>query len=218
MVKKQASGEPALSAPQRKQLALALARAEETRDVMEDALVSFGRWLLVEVFNDDAGAALDERGDNPVWLELRRRAGGPTLRLSEHMLYVALHIAARDKRITSEAWRSLEPGRKALLLPLKDEKAMREAAQHVSAMKLSQRDTEAYVTSLRAEKGDVREVRVTPARFTAQVKRFRSRVTDKRFERKVVTALREGDATETVRELEAVRAWADRLLRRLKPE
>ena len=93
MVKKQASGEPALSAPQRKQLALA--RAEETRDVMEDALVSFGRWMLVEVFNDDAGAALDERGDNPVWLELRRRAGGPTLRLSERMLCVALHVAAR---------------------------------------------------------------------------------------------------------------------------
>ena len=41
----------------------------------------------------------------------------------------------------------------------------------------------------------------------------------KGFERKVVAALREGDdAAETVRELEAVRAWADQLLRRLKPE
>lgn len=109
------------------------------------------------------------------------------------------------------------PAGKALLLPLKDEKAMREAAQHVSAMKLSQRDTEAYVTSLRAEKGDVREVRVTPARFTAQVKRFRRGSRGSTLERKAV-ALREGDATETVRELEAVRAWADRLLRRLKPE
>ena len=103
MVKKQASGEPALSAPQRKQLALALARAEETRDVMEDALVSFGRWVLVNVFDDDAAAALDGRHDNPVWRDLLARAGGPTLRLSERMLYVALHIAAHDKRITDEA-------------------------------------------------------------------------------------------------------------------
>jgi hypothetical protein len=218
IAKKQATDAPNLSAAQRKLLASVLARAEETRDVMEDALVSFGRWLLVEVFDDDARAALDDRSDHPVWSELRRRAGGPTLRLSERMLYVALHIAARDKRITSEAWRGLEPGRKALLLPLRDEKAMRAAAQHVTALKLSLRDTEAYVTSLRAEQGAPREVRVTPARFTAQVKRFRARVADKGFEKKVVAALQEGDATETVRELEAVRAWADRMLRKLKPE
>ncbi len=141
----------ALTAPQRALLAEALRRAEETRDVMEDALVSFGRWLLVAVFNDDASAALGDRSDNPVWLDMLHRAGGPTLRLSEKMLYVALHIAARDRRITDEAWRNLEPGRKEILLPLGDDGLMRKAAQHVSAMKLTQRATRAYVASLQAE-------------------------------------------------------------------
>lgn len=101
-----------LGAPERKLLAEALRRAEETRDVIEDALVSFGRWLLVNVFDDDAAAALEDRRDNPVWRDLLARAGGPTLRLRERMLYVALHIAAHDKRINDEAWRNLEPGRK----------------------------------------------------------------------------------------------------------
>ena len=34
------------------------------------------------------------------------------------MLYVGLEIAARDKRINDDVWRTLEPGRKELLLPL----------------------------------------------------------------------------------------------------
>ena len=98
-----------LDAPQRKILAEALRRAEETRDVIEDALVSFGRWVLVNVFDGAAAAALDGRHDNPVWRDLLARAGGPTLRLSARMLYVALHIAAHDKRITDEAWRHRGP-------------------------------------------------------------------------------------------------------------
>ena len=117
--------EAPLDGAQRKVLAEALRRAEDTRNVMEDALVAFGRWLLVQVFDDDAGAALAGRHHNPVWRSLLARAGGPTLRLSERMLYVAIHIAAHDKRITDEAWRNLEPGRKELLLPLGDEAAMR---------------------------------------------------------------------------------------------
>ena len=114
-----------LDADGRQLLAEALRRAEETRDVMEDALVRFGRWLLVNVFDDDAAAALDDRRLNPVWSDLLARAGGPTLRLSPRLLYVALHIAARDKRITDGAWRALEPGRKQMLLPLGDEGLMR---------------------------------------------------------------------------------------------
>jgi hypothetical protein len=175
-----------LDAPQRKILAEALRRAEETRDVIEDALVSFGRWVLVKVF-DDAAAALDGRHDNPVWRDLLARAGGPTLRLSARMLYVALHIAAHDKRITDEAWRNLEPGRNELLLPLGDESAMRRAAQHVTAMKLTQRATRAYVASLRAEQGEAHKARLTPARLTAQVRGFRERVANAAWQRRALS-------------------------------
>jgi hypothetical protein len=66
-----------LDAAQRRMLAEALRRAEETRDVMEDALVSYGRWLLVHVFDDDAGAALEGRRDNPLWRELLAARAAP---------------------------------------------------------------------------------------------------------------------------------------------
>lgn len=209
----------ALTAPQRALLAEALRRAEETRDVMEDALVSFGRWLLVAVFNDDASAALGDRSDNPVWLDMLHRAGGPTLRLSEKMLYVALHIAARDRRITDEAWRNLEPGRKEILLPLGDDGLMRKAAQHVSAMKLTQRATRAYVASLQAESGKTKRPRLTAPRLTARVRRFREGVASKAVEKRIAAALdaaEPDDAKAAIEELEAVRAWADRLLRRAR--
>ena len=91
---------PILTTSEQRLVAEALRRAEETRNVMEDALVGFGRWMLVSVFDDDASAALEGRSANAVWADLVRRAGGPTLRLNKKLLYVALHIAARDKRIT----------------------------------------------------------------------------------------------------------------------
>jgi hypothetical protein len=207
----------ALDAAQRRVLAEALRRAEETRNVMEDALVSYGRWLLVHVFDDDAGAALEGRRDSPLWRELLARAGGPTLRLSERMLYVALHIAAHDKRITDEAWRNLEPGRKELLLPLGDEATMRKAAQHVTAMKLTQRATRAYVAGLMEARGKGREVRLTPARVTATVRSFRERVTKSAWQRRAVAVVKDDDdARAAVRgELEALRDWADGLLAKL---
>lgn len=210
--------ESTLDAGQRKLVAEALRRAEETRDVMEDALISFGRWLLVQVFDDDAAAALDDRRENPVWRELLERAGGPTLRLSGRMLYVALHIAARDKRITDEAWRNLEPGRKELLLPLADEPTMRKAAQHVTAMKLSQRATRAYVATLRAEQGDERGARLTPARLAAQVRGFRERVTDAKWQRRALSVASKADPDDrnAVRqELEALRSWSAAMLAKL---
>ena len=134
------------------------------------------------------------------------------------MLYVALHIAAHDKRITDEAWRNLEPGRKELLLPLGDEAAMREAAQHVTAMKLTQRATRAYVSGLMEALGRGREVRLTPARVAAQVRGFRERVAKGAWQRRAVAVVRDGDddARAAVRgELEALRDWADGLLAKL---
>ncbi len=209
---------PALDAAQRRTLAEALRRADETRDAIEDALVSFGRWMLVHVFDDDAAAALGDRRDNPVWRTLLSRAGGPTLRLSERMLYVALHIAAHDRRITDEAWRSLEPGRKELLLPLGDEALMRKAAQHVTAMKLTQRATRTYVRSLREAQREADGPRLTPARLSARVRSFREAVTDTAYQKKAAEVLRKAD-DETLAamrdELLAVQRWSERLLAKI---
>lgn len=216
-----AEPEPAvvLTSEERQLVAEALRRAEETRNVMEDALVGFGRWVLVNVFDDDASAALDLRNDNAVWTDLVRRAGGPTLRLNRKLLYVSLHIAARDKRINDETWRNLEPGRKALLLPLGDERAMRKAARHVTELKLTQRDTQRYVGTLLAETGRPRAVRLTVPRITAQVRKFREHVTDKAYERKLLTTLQSADPREAkaaLKELQAVQAWTKRVLDRLR--
>ncbi len=212
------SNDPPLDGTQRKVLAEALRRAEETRNVMEDALVSFGRWMLVQVFDDDAGAALAGRHQNPVWRSLLARAGGPTLRLSERMLYVALHIAAHDKRITDEAWRNLEPGRKELLLPLGDEAKMRRAAQHVTSMKLSQRATRAYVTAMLAEEGGERVQRLTPTRVVAQVRGFREKVTRGAWQRRAVSALKDSDdetRDAVLKELETLQTWVESFLQKL---
>ena len=37
------------------------------------SLVAYGRWIVLHVFDDDAGAALDGKTDNAVWKELLRR-------------------------------------------------------------------------------------------------------------------------------------------------
>ena len=211
-----AASDVTLTAPEKKLLAEALRRADETRNVMEDALVGFGRWVLVTVFDDDASAALDERADNPVWRALLARAGGPTLRLNRRLLYVSVQIAARDKRITDEAWRGLEPGRKELLLPLDDEKLMRKAAQHVTAMKLTQRDTRAYVGALREEQGHAPKVRLTAPRLIGQVKRFRGAVATAAAQRRAAAVARKMDDAQKEAlnaELDAIAAWVTELRR-----
>lgn len=209
----------ALDAAGRKLLAEALRRGAEAADTAEDAILGFGRWLLVSVFDDDAAAALDDRAANPVWRELLRRAGGPTLRVSERMLYVALHVAARDKRIGDEAWRALDVGRKELLLPLGDEHAMRKAAQHVAAMKLSLRATREYVAALRAEQGAAPKARVTPERVVQRVRRFNKLAGDEASARRSLAALQrlEGDARRDAEtDLRQLRDWAAAMLRGLR--
>lgn len=208
-----------LDAAGHKLLAEALRQGEEARDTMEDALVSFGRWVLVNVFDDDAGAALGGGRDNPVWRALLARAGGPTLRLSRRLVYVSLQIAAFDRRITDAAWRDLEPGRKEMLLPLADESAMREAAQHVSAMKLSQRDTETYVAELRKSAGRPPAARMTVPRVTEKLKAFRRGFDGAAPRRRLERLLREASGDERAalkEELTAVREWAAAALRTLR--
>ena len=196
-------------------LAEALQRAEGARNIVESALLDFGRWLLVDVFKDDAGAALEGRRDNPVWCELLARAGGPTLRLSERFLYVALRIAAHDKRIQDDSWRLLEPGRKELLLPLKEPPLLRKAAQHVVAMKLSQRATREYVRATIADQGGERKSRVTAGQFQSHVRRFRAHVEDATYKRRVARTLKDlGDEDRRAlkEELSALRGWVAEML------
>ena len=60
------------------------------------------------MFNSDAQAALGRRDRNPVWRELMRRAGGPTLRLNDRILSVILRSAAWTKSVNDEAFTGLE--------------------------------------------------------------------------------------------------------------
>ena len=181
-------------------------------DSMEDALVNFGRWVLVSIFNDDASAALDGKRSNPVWHELVRRAGGPTLHLSRKLLYVAIQIAAHDKRINDEAWRKLEPGRKELLLPIGDERVMREAAQRVLAAKMTHRATRAYVQTLREEFATSEAPsRITPKSLLSRLRGLRETVATEAATKKITASLATAkavDRQQVLRELKALEKWA----------
>lgn len=152
----------------------ALRRGEDLREQVEANVTAYGRWLLQGVFGDDAAAALDDKSSNPVWRELVRRAGGPTLRIGRRMLYVALQLAAHDKRIADTTWRGLDAGRKELLLPLGDDARLRDAAQHVSKFNLTQASTRQYVSGLLESAGRPRAVRLTVPRLVGQVKKLRA--------------------------------------------
>ena len=162
-----------LTAAQRSVLEEALRLGEDLAGEVEAKVSSYGRWVLDTVFKNDAAAALDLRTKNPIWLELVRRAGGPTLRISRRMLYVALQLAAYDKRITDQSWRGLDAGRKELLLPLHDDRRLREAAQRVSKFNLTQTKTREYVTELLAEDGRSRQVRITAPVLLGRVRTLR---------------------------------------------
>ena len=70
-------------------------------------------------------------------------------------------------------------------------------ALSATSLKLRQRATQKYVTSLLAERGEARAVRVTAPRVTAQLRQFRERVTDNAFVRMAVAALKQGDRTKS---------------------
>ncbi len=210
LVRRAEADAPALSKSHATLFAEALRRGEATRNTMEDALVDYGRWILVNVFDDDAAAALDDKSENPVWVALLHRAGGPTLRISRRVLYVALEIAARDKRINDDVWRTLEPGRKELLLPLGDEPAMRKAAKHVVTMKLSQDKTRAYVASLRVESGNEPKSRLTIGRMTTRIRAFHTGLGSDatlRSLKKLAKASSPEDKRALAKEIAAVSAW-----------
>lgn len=139
----------------------------------EDELASFGAWLLGSVFGGDAREALDDKSKNPVWMALLDRAGGPTLPVTRNVLYMALKIAAYDRRIPAQSWQGLDAARKTLLFPLVDDGRLRSAAKHVSDFNLTQAATKEYVTSLLGEDGKSRQVRLTPSGLVSRVKKLR---------------------------------------------
>jgi hypothetical protein len=186
LVRAEHGGAPVrLNAAERGVFDEALRLGADLADEMEAKVSSYGRWLLGNVFGNDAADALDTKTKNPVWLELIRRAGGPTLRVSRRMLYVALQVAARDKRITDQSWRGLDAGRKELLLPLETDKKLREAAQHVSKFNLTQAKTREYVAELIAEEGGSREVRLTAPVLVRRMKKLRESIAGHSVLRKV---------------------------------
>ena len=165
----------ALAKSSKATLAEAVRRGESMADEIGDALLDYGRWLLVNVFADDTRAALEARNENTIWRELMRRAGGPTLRVSDRFIEVAVRIAAYDRRINDDNWRLLEPGRKELLLPLGREDTMRAAARQVVSMKMSQQATRALVRQTLAAQGKKVAVRTTPKRLRAHLSSFNTR-------------------------------------------
>ena len=174
LVRAEHGGAPVhLNAAEQKVFGEALRLGADLADELEAKVSAFGRWLLQAVFANDAAAALDDRTKNPVWQELVRRAGGPTLRISKHMLYVAVRLAAYDKRITDQTWRGLDPGRKELLLPLREDRRLRDAAQHVAKFNLTQTKTTAYVSELLTEEGEPAQVRVTMPLLMRRMEKIR---------------------------------------------
>jgi hypothetical protein len=165
-----------LTARQKDILQEALRKGEEFARDVESRTIDYGRWLLDEVFDGDTTAALEEKAKNPIWLELLRRAGGPSLRVSRRMLNVAVRIAAWDKRITDQSWRGLDAGRKELLLPLGESKMLRDAAERVSRFNLSQTKTREYVHELLAKKGEPPTPRITGAVLSSRLRKLRESV------------------------------------------
>jgi hypothetical protein len=187
----------------------ALAKGQDLRDTLEDAVVAYGRWLLVEIFQNDTKKALDDASTNPVWMELVRRAGGPSLGVSRTILYVALRIAANDKRLSDETWRRLDVGRKQLLLPLREPPKLRLAAQHVMKFNLTQAKTKEYVTQLLTDEGKKRQVRLTHKGLVSRVRKLKDNLGGAAVLKKTVELAAKMSArerTELVREVAALKA------------
>ncbi|MEO6573816.1 MAG: hypothetical protein ABIP89_08255, partial [Polyangiaceae bacterium] len=109
LVRAEHGGAPVhLNAAEKRVFSEALRLGADLADEVEAKVSAYGRWLLDVVFANDAAAALDDKSKNPVWQELGRRAGGPSLRIGKRMLYIAVRIAAYDKRISDQTWRGLD--------------------------------------------------------------------------------------------------------------
>lgn len=208
-----ADGSYALTQDEQDKLARLLDEAKDTTAILSAQLLSFGRLVLREIFRGNVEAALDPaRARNPLWLEFRRRSGGPTLRLTEKFISVSLRIAAWDKTITDENWRFLDPPRKEILLPLHDANRLREAAQHVTEFKLDNDATQQYVAALREAAGESVKTRLTPDRARSTTRQFVQRMRSGR----AVQRLAEASAKMTPEERAVLEAEIDELEKYVK--
>ena len=204
-----------LTTGEKRRLAEAVRLGEEARGQAEGALVSYGRWLLVNVFDDDSTEALENKRTNAVWHALLELADGPKLKLSRTSLHLAVQMAAYDKRLNDEAFRALDVTRKRMLLPLGDDNRIRDAAQHVAAMKMTASATQAYVRAQLLAGGEKPILRMTPKAALARVNRAAKPFTDKAVLGKWRSQLSELSGTprdEAMSELRAIaKAVADLL-------
>lgn len=220
LVRAQHGGAPVkLDPSQRGILSDALREGVGLADELEDKVVEYGRFLLAKVFHDDTTEALDRKTKNPVWEELVRRAGGPTLPLSSRLLYVALRTAAWDRRIHDETFRKLDVGRKELLLPLDEESQLKAAANHVSKLSMTQDDTRQYVAQLRAEAGKPKQPRFTAKTLAAKATKLSEDLggaANLKRVKKLRSAMRGEERERVVKAMENLREVVAEIVRALK--
>jgi len=178
-----------LDAREKKLLDEAIRLGVELQAKTEASLIAYGAWLLQNVFDGDAAAAMADSGEPRVWVELVRRASGRTLGLSRSTLLTALRVAACDRRVNDGAWRNLDYSRRALLLPLKDPPLLRAAAKHVVELDLTHRQVSDYVSAQLEGAGRPKQVRVTPDSLKKRVRAITSSLAAPQVLRRV-TAMR----------------------------
>lgn len=178
-----------LTGPEKKLLEEAVRLGVELQAKTEASLLAYGAWLLQNVFDGDTAAALDDDDQRPVWLELVRRAGGRTLGLGRTTLYNCVRVVALDKRLNDGAWKSLDYGRKTLLLPLRDPAALKRGARHVMDLDLPHAQVREYVSSQLAEGGRTRRLHVSHQAIGRRVRAVSETLADPQVLRRF-TALR----------------------------
>jgi hypothetical protein len=209
-----------LDANERAVLAQALERAASAHETIERSLVELGRWLFAHVFGEDSTAALEHEEDNAVWAALMAAADSAKLRLTAEALRSTLLCAAYDKRLNSDAWRSLDLSRKSMLLRIGDDKLLRRAAQHVLAANLGVRECEQYARNVVAEQaGQPPALRVSVTALRGQLAKLTERVSGRAFVRQFEKASRQlesEDREALLAELEAAQEALGELADRLK--
>ncbi|MFO0563473.1 MAG: hypothetical protein U0269_35950 [Polyangiales bacterium] len=214
-------GADKLDAAERKVLDEAIERASGVFETVDDAISDLGRWLFTHVFGDDSSAVIEHAQDNAVWRALVAQSDSARVRLTAELLRAAALCAAYDKRLNSDAWRSLDFSRKSRLLRLADDKLLRKGAQHVLASNLGVREVEAYARNVLAELGEPVPTRVNVRAFRGQLAKWTERVGAKSFARQLEGAakkLDEAEREQLVAELEAAKETLAELVARLQKE
>lgn len=207
-----------LDAAERKVLDEAMSRVATVFETVDDAMTELGRWLFTQVFGEDSSAVIEHADDNAVWKALVAHADSAKVRLSAELLRATALCAAYDKRLNSDAWRSLDFSRKSRLVRLGDDKLLRKGAQHVLASNLGVRQVEAYVRNVLAELGEPVPTRVNVSAFRGQLAKWTERVSAKSFARQLEGAAKKLDDEERealVSELESAQEALAELVARL---